>query len=121
MPVKAETDIESLKKDIEQLKADLKAAAGDSSDVVQSAREQLEAEAARLIKKLQGQAGKAAGNVSDAAQAVASNMRHAADSALEQGGEFVQSVEGKVADKPLQSLLMAFGVGLLAGWLIRRK
>ncbi len=114
-------DIAELRKDIAKLKADLKAAAGESGDILQSARDSLEAEAARLMEKLQQRAGSVGENLAGAAQTVSSNVRSAANAALDQGEQFVHSVEGRIEEKPLQSALLTFGAGFLLGWIVSRK
>lgn len=121
MTDKMDKDVAALRKDIEQLKLDLKAAADDGGDLLQSARETLEDEAEKLMANLRETAGSLRGNLKGAAQAVGENVRSAADTALGQGEQLMHTVEDRIEDKPLQSMMLTFGAGFVLGWLLSRK
>lgn len=103
-------ELDALRKDIEQLKKDLKAAAGDGGDLMASMKDQLEEEAEKIMHRMRG-----------TAQSLGSNVRQAADTVIDQGEQALHTVEAKITEKPLSSVLMTFGAGIALGWLLSRK
>jgi|KBSSwiStaDraftv2_1062776.scaffolds.fasta_scaffold928704_3 ElaB/YqjD/DUF883 family membrane-anchored ribosome-binding protein len=95
-------DIDALKDDISTLKVDLVAAMRDMVDAGKSeagdAKERLESAVRDRLDKL-----------GDTAKEAAARGRRA-----------VESAERYVEDNPLQSLAVAFGVGVLLGAVLRR-
>lgn len=89
-------DLKSLRDDISELSKTSGKVAGDS---VQAARDALREEADKLIDR----------------------MKQTASSAREEGEQVAGQIRDEVAEKPLPSLLTAFGVGTLVGWLVARK
>lgn len=96
-------ELETLKEDLAKLRKDLSAIpetgrdlAGDS---VAAARESLQQEAEKLMDR----------------------MRSAADEAGAQGKEVVDEVGRSVSERPVTSLLVAFGTGLALGWMTQRS
>jgi ElaB/YqjD/DUF883 family membrane-anchored ribosome-binding protein len=96
-------ELEAIRNDLKQLQADtarLKDAGLDlTRDMVSNARQKLETETQRLLKRLQ-----------DGAE----NMKH-------HGQEAIQKIEKQVDEHPLTALLTAAGVGFVLGWLVSRK
>ena len=97
-----ETDVDVLKKDIEDLKASVSALIGDLKKSA-DARGASAAESARAKLDSLGQ------SASDMARAAADRGRHTAEAA------------DTVRDRPLQSVLIAFGAGLLLAKLLDRR
>ena len=48
-------------------------------------------------------------------------VRHVIDAATGEVSEIAENVEHRIQDKPVQSTLIALGVGLALGLLLRRK
>jgi ElaB/YqjD/DUF883 family membrane-anchored ribosome-binding protein len=96
-------EIDSLKADLKTLRNDLselsKTSGKMAGDSVQAARDALRDEADKLIDRL----------------------KKTASAAQEEGEQVAGQIRDEVAEKPLPSLLTAFGVGTLVGWLISRK
>ncbi len=96
-------EIDSLKADLKSLRDDLselsKAGGKAAGDSVQAARESLREEADKLIERL----------------------KKTASTVQEEGEHVAGQVRDEVTEKPLPSLLTAFGVGALLGWLVSRK
>lgn len=96
-------EIDSLKADLKTLRNDLselsKTGGKVAGDSVQAARDALRDEADKLIDRL----------------------KQTASAAQEEGQQVAGQIRDEVAEKPLPSLLTAFGVGTLVGWLISRK
>lgn len=98
-----ETDVDVLRKDIEDLKASVSALIGDLKKSA-DARGTSAAESARAKLDSLGQ------SASDMARAAADRGRHTAEAAAD-----------TVRDRPLQSVLIAFGAGLLLAKLLDRR
>lgn len=98
LPV-ANTDFNEVKKDIDELRSDL-AALG--KDVKQLLKDGVVREAASTLGALQEGAESALASVA------------------EQGRGAVSSMEASLKRRPLESLLVAFGVGVLLGNIIRK-
>ena|SRR5690554_6950580 len=96
---KLEKELESLRKDLKTLQDDMKKAVGSGGDAVAAARAKLEAEADRLMQ----------------------NLSSAASGVRDQGTAMLETVEGKIEEKPLATVLTTFGIGFVIGWLIGRK
>ena len=96
-------DSENLKKDIEMLKATIDKLAKDVSSISASMADDLKARAS----------GKA-DEVREDARAVAGEI-------CEKGRESVEAIENTVRDRPFQSVLVAFGTGLLLAQFMRRR
>jgi ElaB/YqjD/DUF883 family membrane-anchored ribosome-binding protein len=96
-------DSEDLKKDIETLRATIEKLAKDVSSINNS-----------LAEDLKTRAGRAADDVRDSARTVASEIG-------EKGRESAETIEKTVRDRPFQSLLVAFGTGLLLAQFLRKR
>ena len=94
---------EDLKKDIEALKATINKLAKDVSSMSNS-----------MADDLKARAGSAADDVREGARAVAGEIG-------DKGRESVEAIENTVRDRPFQSLLIAFGSGLLLAQLLRKR
>lgn len=96
-------ELAQLRKDLDGVRSDLAKLAKTSGSAaesgVQAARERLEAETEQLLERI----------------------RTAADSAGEKGRSMLHGVEQEVGEKPLSSVLTAFGVGAFLGWIASRK
>lgn len=96
-------EIESLKADLKSLRSDLsdlsKAGGRVAGESVQAARETLREEADQLLDRL----------------------RQTASAVQDEGKQVAGKVRDEVAERPGTSLLTAFGVGALLGWLLGRK
>jgi ElaB/YqjD/DUF883 family membrane-anchored ribosome-binding protein len=96
-------ELAQLRKDLDGVRGDLAKLAKTSGSAaesgVQAARERLEAETEELLERLRG----------------------AASSAGEKGRSVMEGVEREVGEKPITSLLTAFGVGAVVGWIASRK
>lgn|SRR5690554_4361767 len=114
-------EIAALKKEIDSLKKDLQAAAGESGDILKSARDKLEAEAEKLMEGMRESAGSMGDNLRSAASKVSRNVRDAAGAAADQGEQMLHTVEDTIGDRPLTSVAVTFGAGFLLGWLMSRK
>lgn len=96
-------EIESLKEDLKSLRSDLsdlsKAGGRVAGGSMQAARDSLRKEADQLVERL----------------------RQTASTVQEEGKQVAGRVREEVAERPGTSLLTAFGVGALVGWLFGRK
>lgn len=96
-------EIETLKEDLAKLRNDLSAIPATGRDIaedsVAAARESLQQETEKL----------------------AARLRSAADEAESQGRELVDDVGRTVKERPMTSLLIAFGGGLILGWMTQRS
>ncbi|MDA0661907.1 MAG: hypothetical protein O3B08_03610 [Proteobacteria bacterium] len=97
------SESETLKKDVEELRAAIETLTKDVSTISQSMTDGLKDKAAR-----------AADNVREGA-------RNAANEIGAKGRQSAEAVEQTVRDKPLQSLVVAFGAGLLLAQLLRKR
>lgn len=96
-------DMDSIKTDIIALQADLSAALKDLISVSKS-------EAGEVKDKLESQLREKFSRLSDKA-----------DDLAHRGKRAVEGLEGAIEEKPLQSVGIALGVGLLVGVLLARK
>lgn len=103
MPDTKQDDIDVLKKDIDELKAALKALTGDLKGLVDT-------NADSAAKKAGEKLGEIRQDMAGAAQKVA-----------DQGRQSAEAVADAVKERPLQSLIVAFGVGLLLTRLLDRR
>jgi len=96
-------ELDELKKALKDLQKDMQDVAKSggrlAGDEVDAFRSKLEKEAERLISKLQA----------------------AASGAAESGERVLHSVESKIEERPVASVLTVFGVGFAVGWLLGRK
>lgn len=94
------------------------------SDDVRKDIEELRKDLASLGKDVRKLAREGAGDASRRATSTVEDLQNRAESALssvaEQGRDAAKNVEGTVKSHPLESLLVAFGVGVLLGNIIRR-
>ena len=97
------SESESLKKDIEELRAILDKLGKDVSSISHSLAEDLKTRASRT-----------ADDIRDGARTVAGEIG-------EKGKESVEVIEKTVRDRPFQSLLVAFGAGLLLAQFLRKR
>lgn len=103
MPAAKQDDIDVLKKDIDELKAALKALTDDLKGLA-------ETNADSAAKRAGDKLGEIRDDVAGAAQKVA-----------DQGRQSAEAVADAVKERPLQSLIVAFGVGLLLCRLLDRR
>lgn len=96
-------DLDSIKADVVALQADLSAALKDLVSVSKS-------EAGEVKDRLESQLREKLSRLSDKADDLAQRGRRA-----------VEGLEGAIEEKPLQSVGIALGVGLLIGVLLARK
>lgn len=89
-------DVETLKEDISKLREDL---SGIAEALLERGRSETEA---------------AKGRISE-------GLRDEFQAAREKGKESVESIEDRIREKPLQSLLIAFVVGLFLGKIFDRR
>lgn len=94
---------ETLKKDLDELRAAIDALASDVNTMSKSMSDDLAARAKSTASK---------------ARESAAGM---AEDVMEKGKQTADAVEAKVQANPLQSLLMAFGLGVLLSQLINRR
>jgi len=96
-------EIDSLKADLKSLRDDLselsKTGGKIAGDSVQAARDALREESEKLLER----------------------WKKTASTAQAEGEHVAGQVRDEVAEKPLPSLLTAFGVGALVGWLVSRR
>lgn len=92
-------DLEDLRKDLNALKEQFKDLSGDGGDFLQSARDKLEAEAAKLME----------------------GMKEAGTTAAHKGEELMHKAEDKIGENPWSSMVVTLGVGVAIGLLLRRK
>ena len=90
------SDVENLKEDISKLREDLSQVA---RTLLNKGKGETEAAKDRLIEEL----------------------KYELDNARHKGKETVETLEGKIQEKPLMSLLIAFIVGMFLGKLFDRK
>jgi len=98
-----ERAIETLMKDVGDLRADLKAVA------------------LTLRERAGERAGDACESVRDCVEQGAERIREAAGTAVDAGKRALGEVERKVEEKPLVSLLVAAGVGIVIGCLLHGR
>lgn len=96
-------DMDSIRADIDVLQADVSAALRDLVSVSR-------AEAGEMKEKLEQQLRERLGRLSEKAEGLAQRGRRA-----------MEGLEGMIEEKPLQSVGVALGVGLLVGALLARK
>lgn len=94
---------ETFKKDLDELRAAIDALASDVNTMSKSMSDDLAARAKSTASK---------------ARESAAGM---AEDVMEKGKQTADAVEAKVQANPLQSLLMAFGLGVLLSQLINRR
>lgn len=97
------SDSETLKQDIAELRASLDKLSKDVASISQSLAQDLKARATGTADDLRDRARAVAGDISA------------------KGKESAEALENTVRERPLQSLLIAFGVGLLLAHLLRKN
>ncbi|CAN0449939.1 unnamed protein product [Ectocarpus fasciculatus] len=97
------SETETLKKDIDELRGSIEKLSKDVSSMGQS-----------MAQDLKAKAGNAAESIRDGAKATAQQIG-------EKGKQGAEAVENTVRERPFQSLLVAFGAGLLLAQLLRRR
>lgn len=97
------SDSETLKKDIAELRASIETLTRDVTSMSQSMSDGLKERASRT------------------ADSVRNGARNAANEIGVKGRQSAEAVENTVRDKPLQSLVVAFGAGLLLAQLLRKR
>lgn len=97
------TENDALKKDIQELRESLDKLTKDVSAI-----------GASLADEVKTRAGRTADSVREGA-------RNAAGEIGAKGKQTVDTVENTVRERPLQSVMVAFGVGLLLAQLVRRR
>jgi ElaB/YqjD/DUF883 family membrane-anchored ribosome-binding protein len=94
---------EVLKKDIEELRASMEKLTKDVGALSRSLADELKARASRT-----------AASARESAEAIAHEIG-------EKGRESTESIERTVRERPFQSLLVAFGAGLLLAQVLRKR
>ena len=111
-------DAEDLRQDLREIGSHLKGAAGEKF-------EQLKGQARERYEQYRGQATGRARDYADQAKGRANEYKEYAgeqyDRYAERGQQTVEKVEQYVREKPVQSLLLAAGVGLVVGVLFKRS
>lgn len=96
-------EIDALKADLGKVRDDLmrlREVGGEAAEeAVVAARRRLEEEGSRLIERIRGIGGDAEG----------------------EARSFFREVEAEVGHRPMTALLASFGIGVLVGWMSRRK
>lgn len=95
-------DSDEVKKDIEELRKDLATLGKDVRKLAKESADDASRRAASTVDGLQARAEEAWSSVA------------------EQGRDAAKEVEGTIKKHPLESLLVAFGVGVLLGNIIRK-
>lgn len=100
-------EVDALRSDLKSVREDigrLRAAGGEAAEeAVQAARRRLEDEAGRLMDRLRGRRGETGGEGEAAARNVFAD------------------VQEEFRERPTTTLLASFGVGVLVGWMLRRR
>jgi ElaB/YqjD/DUF883 family membrane-anchored ribosome-binding protein len=99
-----------LQKDLEAVKEDLSKLRSDIAELTQ-----------KLIEMGKSEAGSARNRIETEARNLVRELRHTLNETGERGRRTVESVEELLTEKPLISLLAAFGLGLLFGKLLERR
>lgn len=94
---------DTLKKDLDELRAAIEALAGDVNTISKSMSDDL----ATRAKNTANRAKKSAAGI--------------ADDMVEKGKQTASAVEEKVQTNPMQSLMVAFGLGVLLSQLLNRR
>jgi ElaB/YqjD/DUF883 family membrane-anchored ribosome-binding protein len=92
-------DIESLKKSFGQLRSEL----------------------TNLVGNAFGAGKSGAGALREKAHDAVDGVKHGIGSLREKGSDSLQSIEDKIAERPLTTALIAFGVGYMLGKLFSRR
>jgi ElaB/YqjD/DUF883 family membrane-anchored ribosome-binding protein len=107
VPLMAERD---LQKDLDLVKEDLARLRSDIADLTQ-----------KLLDMGKSEVGSARNRIETEARNLVRELRQTLDETGEQGRKTVESVERLLTERPLVSLLAAFGLGLLFGKLLERR
>lgn len=99
-----------LQKDLETVKEDLAKLRSDIAEVTQ-----------KLIDMGRSEAGSARNRIETEARNLVQELRQTLNETGDRGRKTVESVEQLLTEKPLVSLLAAFGLGLLFGKLLERR
>jgi ElaB/YqjD/DUF883 family membrane-anchored ribosome-binding protein len=92
-------DMESLKKNFGQLRADL----------------------TQLVGTALGAGKTGAGALREKAHSAVDGVKHGLEGVRDRGSESIESLEKKIAERPLTSALIALGVGYMLGRLFSRR
>lgn len=98
-----------IRSDVEAIKADLAALRAEMANLVQD-----------VVSAGKAGAGHAGSRIADAARDRLDQVGQAWEQATEQGRQMVESIQEKIEERPLASIGIAFGAGLLLGALLRR-
>lgn len=93
----------------QNLKVDMNKLRSDLAEVAQA-----------LMESGRAEAGEARTRLQEMAQQRLENVRQALDSARERGRDATDMLKQQVEEKPLMSLLVAFGAGMLLGAILKR-
>jgi ElaB/YqjD/DUF883 family membrane-anchored ribosome-binding protein len=99
-----------LQKDLDGVKDDLARLRSDIADLTQ-----------KLLDIGKSEAGSARNRIESEARNLVRELRQTLNETGEHGRKTVESVEQLVTERPLVSLLAAFGLGLLFGKLLERR
>mgnify|MGYP003629014190 CR=1 FL=1 len=97
------SESDTLKKDVEELRSALEKLTKDVSSVSKS-----------LAEEMKARAGRTADDVAESARNVAGEISA-------KGRETAEAVEDTVRNRPFQSVMVAFGAGLLLAQLLRKR
>lgn len=97
-------------KELEALRADLGRLKTDLADIAEAVKE-----------SARGQAEAASAEIGDLLKVLEQGLKDAFDSIKEKGESSVETVGRQVEQRPLLSLLIAFGAGLLFGRISSRR
>lgn len=106
--VRTGADPDHIRADYEALKADFQTLRSDVMSMV----ENLKGSAATKAKEVSADLRESGGHITQRAM-------EAAQQAKEKGGELAESLEARVKDRPLMSVLVAFGAGIVLSRLLR--
>ncbi|GEM86942.1 DUF883 family protein [Meiothermus granaticius] len=99
----AKDDLEALRADLKALRADVTHLMGSLKGAASSASKEIAAGLAGTKEQLGGQ------------------IKETLNSVKDKGGELTQGLEHQVQERPLMSVLVAFGLGLVLSRLLERR
>lgn len=104
------TPVSSVRRDVDAIKDDLAALRSDLSATLKD-----------VMAAGKAEAGDARERLEEAVRARLDLLEEAADRARDRAKDAVSAITEHVEEKPLQSLAVAFGAGLLFGMLMHRR
>jgi ElaB/YqjD/DUF883 family membrane-anchored ribosome-binding protein len=98
-----------VRSDVEAIKSDLAALRAEVANLVQD-----------VVSAGKSGAGNAGSRIAEAARGRLDQVGQAWEQATEQGKQLVENIQEQIEERPLASIGIAFGTGLLLGALLRR-